>query len=228
MWSDVGRLLILAAIGEAVWQTLKLVWEPNANRKLGKFHPDKIGALAVGILIAFGSGLDLPAMVGIPMSIPYLGIILTGVLISRGAGFVHDLLTYLNSLKEIVLNKADTANFERTALLKVNGAALPKGSKIDLDIPREVPGKGSFTPRDVMDKTKEMLVNAAGTAQRVVKVIHSSPAIKIEVPAKATAEHVGSTIKDKSLEGPPIDVLGGETEESPASEVDELKKPVTD
>jgi len=57
MWSDIGRLLVLAAIGEAVWQTLKLVWEPNANRKLGKFHPDKIGALTVGVLIAFGSGL---------------------------------------------------------------------------------------------------------------------------------------------------------------------------
>ena len=210
----IGHLLILSAIGEAAWQTLKLVWEPNANRKLGKFHPDKIGALAVGVLIAFGSGLDLPAMVGIPMSIPYLGIILTGVLISRGAGFAHDLLTYLKSLKEIVLNKADTANIERNASVKVDPKNLPDGAKITMDIP-----KGTVTERKpIMGKTKEMLMNLAGTAERIVKVVRSTPAVKTEVESKAIvnepqaeapAEHVGSIVIDKSLESPPIDALGG-------------------
>ena len=185
MWSDVGKLLILAAIGEAVWQTLKLVWEPNANRKLGKFHPDKVGALAVGVLIAFGSGLDLPAMVGIPMSIPYLGIILTGVLISRGAGFVHDLLTYLKSLKEIILNKADSANLEREAALKVVPKNLPEGTKITMDIPENNVTADLVERKPLMGKTKEMIMNLAGTAERIVKVVRSAPVVKTEVEPKA-------------------------------------------
>jgi len=84
--SAILQLIVLAMIGEAVWETLKMTWQQ------GKFSIDKIGALIIGLLIAIGTGLDLFELVQIPIAIPYLGLILTGVLLSRGANFVHDLL----------------------------------------------------------------------------------------------------------------------------------------
>ncbi len=84
--SELLKLVVLALIGEAVWETLKMVWQQ------GKLSVDRIGALAVGLLLALGAQLDLFALVSIPISIPFVGMVLTGVLISRGANFVHDLL----------------------------------------------------------------------------------------------------------------------------------------
>lgn len=79
-------LVVAALIGEAVWETLKMTWQS------GKFSWDRLGALIIGMLIAVSGGLDLPKLVGIALQVPYLGMILTGVLISRGANFIHDLL----------------------------------------------------------------------------------------------------------------------------------------
>ena len=93
-------LVILAMIGEAVWETAKMVWQN------GKISTDRIGAIAIGELLAIGAGMDILAMVGIPLSIPYLGMLL----ISRGANFVHDLLKSINNLQQNT----------KTTLLKVS------------------------------------------------------------------------------------------------------------
>jgi hypothetical protein len=84
-------LLILAAIGEAVWETLKMIWQDD------KKCVDKIGAVIIGLVLAVGSGTDLMKIVGVPMQIPYVGMILTGILISRGSNFVHDILASLSN-----------------------------------------------------------------------------------------------------------------------------------
>lgn len=83
--SELIKLIVLAAIGEAVWETFKMVWQE------GKLTFDRVGALFVGLVLALGTGLDLFTLIGIPIIIPYIGMVLTGVLISRGANFVHDL-----------------------------------------------------------------------------------------------------------------------------------------
>ena len=79
-------VVIIAFIVEAVWETLKMTWQK------GKVSVDRIGALAVGLLVAFASGIDLFELVEVPLQIPYVGLALTGILISRGANFIHDLL----------------------------------------------------------------------------------------------------------------------------------------
>lgn len=87
-------LIIISMIGEAVWETLKMVWEK------GKVNFDRIGALAVGLLLAISTGIDILALVGVNSKIPILGVILTGILISRGANFTHDLLASINNLHQ--------------------------------------------------------------------------------------------------------------------------------
>lgn len=91
MFMELINLVIIALLGEAIWETLKLIWDK------GKFSWDRIGALVVGLIVAIGTGFDIFTLSGIPISIPYVGLILTGILISRGANFVHDLLSKLQS-----------------------------------------------------------------------------------------------------------------------------------
>ncbi|MFA9398231.1 MAG: hypothetical protein ACERKV_08195 [Clostridiaceae bacterium] len=91
---DIFSVLALAFIGEATWETLKMVWQN------GKLNLDRIGALVVGIVLALASGFDLMEIIGFPFAIPFVGSLLTGILISRGANFVHDLLASVNNLQE--------------------------------------------------------------------------------------------------------------------------------
>jgi hypothetical protein len=83
---ELTQIVLGAVLCESVWETGKMTYQK------GKLSGDRIGALLVGILVAMGSGLDVCAAVGIPMTVPFLGSILTGILLSRGANFVHDVL----------------------------------------------------------------------------------------------------------------------------------------
>lgn len=83
---DLSQIVIGAALVESVWETGKMTYQK------GKVSADRVGALVVGVGVAVAGGLDACAAVGIPMAVPYLGSVLTGVLISRGANFVHDAL----------------------------------------------------------------------------------------------------------------------------------------
>jgi len=72
------QLALAAILKEKLWESLKLIWEKK------KLSIDRVGALVLGITIALGTGIDLFATVGLPINIPYLGLILTGIIISRG------------------------------------------------------------------------------------------------------------------------------------------------
>jgi len=90
---EILKVLVMAAGVEAVWQTLKMVWQE------GHLQVDRIGALAIGVFACVAAGLDIFALVGVPFSVAYAGQILTGVLVSRGANFVHDFLGGVERLR---------------------------------------------------------------------------------------------------------------------------------
>jgi chromate transport protein ChrA len=81
IWS----IIIAALLAEAVWETGKMAWQE------GKVSIDRVGALVVGLVFALGAGLDLCDLLGIGFIYPIIGQFLTGVLLSRGANFIHDL-----------------------------------------------------------------------------------------------------------------------------------------
>ncbi len=89
----------LAALGlltEAVVETLKLIWD----EKQRKFSWSALCAVAVGIAIAVASRASAFALLGLaPDMAPWLGYIITGVLISRGSNFLHDLWKRINAYK---------------------------------------------------------------------------------------------------------------------------------
>lgn len=85
-------ILVVAVLVEAVWENLKMVWQS------GKLNVNMIGSLVVSILIAILTKIDIFGALGITINV-YVGSALTGIIISRGANFVHDLLTKVNQLK---------------------------------------------------------------------------------------------------------------------------------
>ena len=91
---SIVTIITIALLVEAIWETLKMVWQE------GKINVNTIGALIVGIAVSILAKIDIFAMQGISLSIPLVGWILTGILMSRGANFIHDLFNKLGE-KEV-------------------------------------------------------------------------------------------------------------------------------
>jgi len=92
MATGITVIIIAAILAEAIWETFKPIWDK------GKLNPDRIGALIIGVVVAVATGVDLCAALGLTIMYPIIGQILTGVLISRGANFVHDLFKGVEKL----------------------------------------------------------------------------------------------------------------------------------
>lgn len=102
-------IFVVAAIVEAVWESLKKIFAPAINWLENRGFPvDQAGAFLVALLICFGLGsrIDLFVLLGIPLEIAYLGIILTAVLLSRGSNFVHDLIGSLDAIRQVKKQEA--------------------------------------------------------------------------------------------------------------------------
>ena len=53
-------------------------------------------SLILGVIVAIGYNLDLPSYLNLNSHIPYLGNVLTGILLSRGSNYIFDLLDKLS------------------------------------------------------------------------------------------------------------------------------------
>ena len=86
---EYAALVIVAILVEAIWENIKMVF-PNK-----KFSISMLGSLLVSILICVLTKVDIFPVVGLSISIPVIGSILTGIIVSRGANFVNDVFTKL-------------------------------------------------------------------------------------------------------------------------------------
>ena len=59
----------------------------------------KIAAIVLGIFLAIAAGADFLAASGLDFKIPYVGMVLTGIFLSRGSNYVSDFLTMINTRK---------------------------------------------------------------------------------------------------------------------------------
>lgn len=85
----IAQLVIIAFLVEAVWETLKMTWQE------GKLSKDRVGALVVGLVIAFTMNVDLFVAIGLSPVLNYVGVIATGILISRGGNYIHDFVNLI-------------------------------------------------------------------------------------------------------------------------------------
>lgn len=92
---EYAQLVIVAILIEAVWENIKMVWQN------GKFSIDKIGSLVISILICILAKIDIFPIVNLSIMVPVIGSILTGIIVSRGSNFVHDLFNKISGNKEV-------------------------------------------------------------------------------------------------------------------------------
>lgn len=58
-----------------------------------------IASIVIGVLVAVGYNCDIFALFGIASQIPYLGAVLSGILIARGSNYIFDFLNKVLSYK---------------------------------------------------------------------------------------------------------------------------------
>lgn len=91
---DFELIVLVAILIEAVWENLKLVIK---NKKP---NVSMIVVLILSIIVCLAFSIDIFAVVGLKSSIPYIGSILTGIVVSRGANVVNDLISRLQGIKK--------------------------------------------------------------------------------------------------------------------------------
>ena len=91
---EYAQLIIIAILIEAIWENLKMVWKDK------KANWNVIGVLVLSIIVCLLTGADIFPVVGISMIVPYVGSVLTGIIVARGANFVNDLFSKLNKKGE--------------------------------------------------------------------------------------------------------------------------------
>ena len=86
---DFAQLVLVAILVEAIWENLKMIYDKK------KFNVNMIGSLILAIIICILARIDIFPIVGLNMAVPFVGSIFTGIIVSRGANFVNDLLKRL-------------------------------------------------------------------------------------------------------------------------------------
>lgn len=60
-----------------------------------------LGALTLGIIVTTIFGVDLFALVGISTVVPYVGSVLSGLIVARGANFTNDFIGFFKAGKDV-------------------------------------------------------------------------------------------------------------------------------
>ena len=64
-----------------------------------KFQWQQLVTVLVGLVVALAYNVDIFALFGITAAIPFIGCILTGILMSRGSNYIFDLINKLTTAK---------------------------------------------------------------------------------------------------------------------------------
>lgn len=80
----------------------------------GKIQWQMITSLVLGIVVALAYSLDLLALCGLESNIPFIGQVLTGILLSRGANYIADLIKLLINASDKMKNSANVLVVEST------------------------------------------------------------------------------------------------------------------
>ena len=108
-------ILVLAITVEAIIQYSKTIIE-MLEKKQYKTFATQLAAILLSVFICFTAGVDLYTLVGVSFTLPWLGMLLTGIVVSRGSNYPSDFIKRLQSpdIGEIVLEDiveaADPAN----------------------------------------------------------------------------------------------------------------------
>lgn len=84
-------IFILAVTVEALIEYAKLIFQDKV------FNWKQLVAVVLGIGLALLAQVDLYAIVGVTFILPYVGMVLTGIIFSRGANYVSDFIKLIQT-----------------------------------------------------------------------------------------------------------------------------------
>ena len=87
-------VVVVAILIESAVETFNTLFKNN-----GKLSYKKIGAIILSIAVCVCAKLDLFSILGITMVVPYVGEIVTVLVVSRGSGVVNSLIEKLMQLR---------------------------------------------------------------------------------------------------------------------------------
>ena len=94
----IALVFVMAVVVEALVEYGKSIGKALLNSGW-QTAVTQLCAIAVAVVLCFAAGGNLFTAVGITFAWPWLGVVLTGVLISRGANFVSDFVKKLQARK---------------------------------------------------------------------------------------------------------------------------------
>lgn len=65
----------------------------------GKLQWQLIASMVLGIIVAVNYGMDLMALLGFNSMFPFVGSVITGVIVSRGSNYMFDFIGELTAIK---------------------------------------------------------------------------------------------------------------------------------
>lgn len=84
--------IMLAVMVEAIIEYIK-------DSFIGNFQVEKVIAVVVSFIFAFGAGLNIFDIAGIDFQFPYVGEAVMALFMSRGANWLHDIFDKLLQAK---------------------------------------------------------------------------------------------------------------------------------
>lgn len=84
-------ILMLAITVEALVEYFKLVFNKTINWK-------QVVAIVLSVFLAIAAGVDLFEILGVTFQIPFVGLVLTGIIFSRGANYLSDFIKRIQTV----------------------------------------------------------------------------------------------------------------------------------
>lgn len=94
---EFSAVIFIAIVIETITELFKN-WFPKLKEKEWVL---RIATIVLGIIVCVAYGADLLADVGISGNIPYLGCILTGILVAGGSNIIYDIINKIRKSKNL-------------------------------------------------------------------------------------------------------------------------------
>lgn len=91
-------IFIVTILAEGIWETLKKMI-PSVKESTWNCI-NIAGSVIIGITVAILTETNVFVLLAIPLKSEIIGLILTGILISRGSNYIHDLIKRIGANPE--------------------------------------------------------------------------------------------------------------------------------
>lgn len=91
-------VVVLAVLVEAFIEYAKSFIKMISDKEI-KTAITQVIAIVVAVALCMAAGADLFVALGIAFAFPWIGVVLTGILISRGANYMSDFIKRLQNVK---------------------------------------------------------------------------------------------------------------------------------